>query len=350
MNKTERRHDLQQNELAAYLDKANTAIEPYSKQILGGILFVLAAVVAWSFYASERNADSSEATFDLIQNTNVRDVLPETLGTINTDFPETSAGKLAKLYEGLALVAEGTQEIYADRELATTALEDGIAKLKAVGENSDETLLKSRAYLGVALAQATLGDTSEAKAAYLKVIEANESEAMVENANARIESLGSQSNEDFAAWFKTADFNSDPSLPPTSALPGMPTFEMPATPSSGSESSVDGEANPLSGEAAPRNLEGGLGLPADVSTPATTDTPAPATTDTPAPAGTDAPAPAGTDAPAPAGTDAPAPAGTDAPAPAATDEPAPAATDAPAPAASDAPTETPASDDSATDK
>ena len=112
MNKTERRHELQQNDLAAYLEKANTYIEPYSKPILGVVLVLMAAGVFWSFYSSEQSADSSFATRRLIQQTNVQNIDPENLDQLNTEFPETSAGKLAKLYQGLALISEGNQDIY----------------------------------------------------------------------------------------------------------------------------------------------------------------------------------------------------------------------------------------------
>ena len=74
MNKTDRRHELQQNELAAYLEKANTYIEPYSKPILGVVLVLMAFGVFWSFYSSEQNADSSFATQRLIQETNIQNV------------------------------------------------------------------------------------------------------------------------------------------------------------------------------------------------------------------------------------------------------------------------------------
>ena len=117
MNKTERRHELQQNELAAYLEKVNKQIEPYSKPILGVVLVVMAVGIGWSFYSSEQEADSSFATLELIKATSGQMIDPEDLDTVNSEFPETSAGKLAKLYQGLALVNEGNDLIYEDTEM-----------------------------------------------------------------------------------------------------------------------------------------------------------------------------------------------------------------------------------------
>ena len=310
MNKTERRHELQQNDLAAYLEQANKRIEPYSKQILVGILLLLAAIVAYSFYNSEQDAESSLATMELIQNTNVPSQDSAALGDINTKYIEPSAGKLAKLYEGMALVSQGNQEIYTDRDLAAESLNSGIEVLTAAANKTDDDLIKSRAHLGVALANVTLGNNAEAIKAYKQVIAASESEEMVKNATNRIASLKSTSSEEFATWFKTADFkapvtpNLDPSLPPGSGIPGIPdlNLDLPAltTPTQGT--STEGEANPLEGEAAPRDLDGGLELPgaAEKAAPAETEKAAPADTQKAAPADTQKAAPADTEKAAPA--------------------------------------------------
>ena len=310
MNKTERRHELQQNDLAAYLDQANKRIEPYSKQILVGILLVLAVVVAYSFYNSERDAESSMATMELIQNTNVPSQDSEALGDINTNYIETSAGKLAKLYEGMALVSQGTQDIYQEREAAEDSLNEAIQVLTDAATNTDDALIKSRAHLGVALANVTLGNKEAAIDAYNQVIAANESEAMVENAESRIASLDSPSGEEFAAWFKTADFkaaalpNLDPALPSASGLPGMPDFDLnlPGLATPTPSTNTEGETNPLEGEAAPRDLDGGLDLPGDAekAAPADAEKAAPADAEKAAPADAEKAAPADAEKAAPA--------------------------------------------------
>ncbi len=296
MNKTERRHELQQNDLAAYLDQANKRVEPYSKQILVGILLLLTGGVTYSFYNSERDAESSLATMELIQNTNVPSQDSEALSEINANFVETSAGKLAKLYEGIALISQGNQDIYTEREAAVESLKSGIEVLTAAASNTDDPLIKSRAHLGVALANVTLGNNDAAIDAYKQVIAVNESEAMVENASSRIKSLENPASQEFATWFKTADFtpaalpNLDPALPPDSGLPGMPDFDLnlPGLTNPKPSTTADGETNPLEGEAAPRDLDGGLDLPgkaeAEKAAPAEAEKAAPAEAEKAAPA------------------------------------------------------------------
>ena len=278
MNKTERRHELQQNELAAYLEKVNKQIEPYSKPILGVVIVVMALGIGWSFYSSEQEADSSFATLELIKATSTQEIIPESLDTVNSEFPETSAGKLAKLYQGLALVNDGNNDIYELPDTAKETLNAGIEVLGSVAEGNNDPLIKSRAYLGIALAQTTLGDTEAAVAAYDQIKKADESEAMVEYAANRIATLNSTSTKEFSEWFKDTSFavvipeNPDPSLPPMNGLPGgIDSFlPDPGTPSTDSDSKE--KENPLTGEATPRDLDGGLDLPNGTDSAAPADT------------------------------------------------------------------------------
>ena len=277
MNKTERRHELQQNELAAYLEKVNKQIEPYSKPILGVVLVVMAVGIGWSFYSSEQEADSSFATLELIKATSAQMIDPEDLDTVNSELPDTSAGKLAKLYQGLALVNEGNDLIYEDTESATETLKEGIEVLTSVAEGNNDPLIKSRAYLGIALAQTTLGDTEAAVAAYEKVEKADESEAMVEYAANRIATLTSTATKEFSDWFKDTSFavatpaNPDPSLPPANGLPSIDSF-LPDLGTPSTDSDTKEKENPLTGEATPRDLDGGLDLPKVTDSAAPADT------------------------------------------------------------------------------
>ena len=255
----------------------NKQIEPYSKPILGVVLVVMAVGIGWSFYSSEQEADSSFATLELIKATSAQMIDPEDLDTVNSEFPETSAGKLAKLYQGLALVNEGNDLIYEDTESATETLKEGIEVLTSVAEGNNDPLIKSRAYLGIALAQTTLGDTEAAVAAYEEVEKADESEAMVEYAANRIATLTSTATKEFSDWFKDTSFavatpaNPDPSLPPANGLPSIDSF-LPdlGTPSTDSDSQE--KENPLTGEATPRDLDGGLDLPKVTDSAAPADT------------------------------------------------------------------------------
>jgi len=297
--KTERRHELQQNELAAYLNKANTYIEPYSKQILAAVIVLFAIGIGYAFYSSEQEAGNSSATFALLQQTNVAEVDPESLkAQVISKYPDTAAGELAKLYEGLALIQIGTRDLYEQPEIATESLNQGISVLTEFTASSDKKLLKSRGQLGVAIANESLGELDAAITAYKQVVAIAESDAMVEHAEARIATLERPSSTDFVTWFKGQDFSQSP-LPPAS-LPNTepsiaPLDDLPVV--APAESNFPELTPDSDSDAAPRDLEGGLKLPTDTDatkngneTPDTTKSDATDTgATTPAP-GTESPA------------------------------------------------------------
>jgi len=254
---SERRHQLEHNELAVWLFKVNKSIEPYSKQIAILVSLSIVALLAWSFLSSEEVAKRSDATLQLIQASGSGDAVM--LGQVAESYQGTSSGSWAKLYEGQALVSQGIQAIFTDRTGAEELLQQAEDVLLSAVNSSTETLLVSRGHYGIAQARETLGEVEKAIESYNQVIQVNESEAMVKRAEARIEALERPESQAFLAWFSEQDFSPpDPSLPPTlpggNALPEMPEIGLPSL-----DLGVDGETT---------TPEGGLELPESVSEPA----------------------------------------------------------------------------------
>jgi hypothetical protein len=316
---SERRHELQQNDLAIYLAKINKAIEPYSRLVLVVVAVLIVGAIGMSFYKSQQVAERSDATLQLIQASAGEDA--EVLVQVSEQYPNTAAAAWARLYQGKQYLAEGTQALFTDRANAEQLLGDAEAAFRSAIAESNDPLLRSRAHFGIARAAESLGKTEEAIAAYKEVIADNESEAMVKKAEDLIATLERPQTKEFLVWFAEQNFApADPSLPPSlpgsEALPELPDFDLPRIDVGGASDKMD--------------LKDGIEMPADSATaPAIdatgTDAEASPTTDEPAPAeeatkAETTPAPAET-TPAPAET-TPAPAETT-PAPAET-TPAPA--------------------------
>ena len=254
---SERRHQLEHNELAVWLFKVNKSIEPYSKQIAILVSLSIVALLAWSFLSSEEVAKRSDATLQLIQASGSGDAVM--LGQVAESYQGTASGSWAKLYEGQALVSQGIQTIFTDRTGAEELLQQAEDVLLSAVNSSTETLLVSRGHYGIAQAREALGEVEKAIESYNQVIQVNESEAMVKRAEARIEALERPESQAFLAWFSEQDFSPpDPSLPPTlpggNTLPEMPEIGLPTL-----DLGVDGETT---------TPEGGLELPEIVSEPA----------------------------------------------------------------------------------
>ena len=254
---SERRHQLEHNELAVWLFKVNKSIEPHSKKIAILVSVSIVALLAWSFFSSEEVAKRSDATLQLIQASGSGDAVM--LGQVAESYQGTASGDWAKLYEGQALVSQGIQTIFTDRTGAEELLQQAEDALLSAVNSSTETLLVSRGHYGIAQAREALGEVEKAIESYNQVIQVNESEAMVKRAEARKEALERPESQAFLAWFSEQDFSPpDPSLPPTlpsgNTLPEMPEIGLPSL-----DLGVDGETT---------TPEGGLELPEIVSEPA----------------------------------------------------------------------------------
>ncbi len=254
------RHELQTNELAAYLGKINRSIEPYSKHIAVVVGLLIVGGIAWGLYSSKVSGDRSDATLQLIQA--VDSTSAEQLSTVSQNYPETAAAAWSRLYQGNAHLAEGLGALYVDREDAEVRLDDARAAFEAAMAGSSDPLLISRANFGIARVAESLGKIDEAINAYRQCVQANESEEMVKQAQRRIDALNDPQTKDFLAWFSAQDFRpSDPSLPPSlpseKTLPDLPDLDLPEL--GKGQAGEDGDD---------KMKDGGLALPDDVDVPA----------------------------------------------------------------------------------
>ncbi|MDA8743388.1 tetratricopeptide repeat protein [Rubripirellula amarantea] len=225
----DRRHELQENELAVHIGRINQSIEPYSKLIavVVGALFI--AGIAWLFYSTQQTEQRSDATLELIQAADSGD--PEVLATVSDTYPGTIAGNWARVYQGNEYLAQGIDALYKDRENAAQLLGDARNAFSNSLVNASDPLLLSRAHFGLARTAESLGELDEAVEQYKKTIAIGESEAMIEKAQSRIDSLAKADTKQFLAWFADQDFSpAEPSLPPSlpdaNELPDLPDLSL----------------------------------------------------------------------------------------------------------------------------
>ncbi len=259
--KADRRHELQQNELAAYLGKINKSIEPYSRIIAVVVGVGIFGLIAYALYKSKETEQRSDATLQLIQAAYSEDV--EDLTKVSDTFPGTAAGAWAQLYEGNRYLNEGLQKLFTNRVDAEDTLKQAQEAFEKAIARSDDMVLKSRANLGIARAAESLGDVDTAVKAYEACIAANESEPMLKLAQRRIDSLSSDETQEFLTWFAEQDFSPpEPSLPPTlpggATLPTIPDLKLPEIGGAGTPSAPkDGIEMPAEGADAAKDAASG---------------------------------------------------------------------------------------------
>lgn len=317
---SERRHELQKNELADALGGFLKKLEPYAPAILTGVVVVVIAALTVGYLRSRSADQRSDATLTYLLYAGQSNL--DALAGVEKNFPGTQPAALAVLAKADIELAEGIDGMFTLREKSIGQLEAAVVDYKQVLAEVKDPLVQSRASLGLARAHEALGNVDEAIAAYEQVIAHEESDAMVQAAEQQIASLKSSDTQQFLAWFaeqkpELMDPAASPEMPSTNMLPDVPDMTLPQTPAAPEPPATpetpetpDATAEPASPDAATEPAEGEMKLPpaeeAPSETPAAEETPAEETT----PAAEDAPAeekaPAAEEAPAAEAEETPA--------------------------------------------
>ncbi|MCM2373244.1 YfgM family protein [Aporhodopirellula aestuarii] len=227
---SERRHELQENELASALEKINQKIDPYSKPIAVAVAAGFIGLLGWGFYSSTQSEKRSDATYQLIEGSIRGD--SEILATVAASYPNTPMAAWSRLYQGSQKMGAGLNALFTSRDEAEELLGEASSAYKEAISLSKDKLILSRANLGLARISESLGAIEEAIGYYESVMAAGESDAMVAEAKKRVELLSQSNATEFLAWFGEQDFSpADPSLPPAlpsdQMLPDLPDLDFP---------------------------------------------------------------------------------------------------------------------------
>ena len=241
----DRRHELDQNDLALQLNRASKTVEPYTKIIAAVAIAGIIGGIAWAVVSNQAVETRSDSTLELIQATGSSD--PEKLANVASLYPETEAARWAKLYQGNEYLGQGIEALYNDRGTAEQLFEDARASIQSALAGSSDQLLQSRAHLSLGRIDESLGEIDAAVEHYRQVITVGESEAMRSLAQGRIDNLSTDDAKSFIDWFGQQEFAPpEPSLPPalpsSDALPDLPDMSLPDLGDDMPSNAVDGDA------------------------------------------------------------------------------------------------------------
>ena len=325
--KSERRHDLQSNELAGTLGTGIDKVQPFVQYIVGGLVVAALVAVGWGVYTSFAKKSAAAAWTEYYFTLNTGDA--ESFKAIADKHPGSAAAIWAEQTAGDEYLADGIDALYRDRGQGTEMIKNAIKSFEEVSSGAASTELKARATLGLAQAHEALGEIDKAKGFYEDVIASGLQPAITAVATNRIAFLNSTAGKDFYAWFDK--LKPSPAAPPKmpgdlNVPPTSPNLKFdPPVNTSGLELPKAEPSAPAGTTPAPTGADGkAIELPPATTEPAKVNAPeAPAATETPAITTPETPAKPTTEAPAP---ETPA---SETPAPA-LETPAIPATDAPA--------------------
>lgn len=232
--KSERRHDLQSNELANTLGSGIEKVQPFVQYIVGGVVIAALLAVGWGVYTSFARKSAAAAWTEYYFTLNTGDA--EAFKAIADKHPGSAAALWAEQTAGDEYLADGIDALYRDRGQGVELLNNAIQSYEKVKSTAQQAELRTRAVLGLAQAHESLGEIEKAKTEYQQVINDGLQPAITTMASNRLAFLNSQAGKDFYAWFDK--LKPTPAVPPKmdgdlGVLPTSPDlkFDTPIDPS-----------------------------------------------------------------------------------------------------------------------
>lgn len=235
--KTERRHELQTNDLAVWLTKF---IEKYRSQ--AGLLIGLASLglIAWlamTYMAKSAERASAGAWSSYFQATEMIGESEGQFDVVANNYAETAAGQWARFSAASNLLGQATRLTFSDREEAKAKIKKAKEHFESLINVNDE-LLRPRAMLGLAQALETagaLGDQAaigDAAKQFQTITETFPDTAIAQAAEEQLSRLKQNQENDWYAWFATQEPAADPLSQPgmfddIQSLPSDPNVAIP---------------------------------------------------------------------------------------------------------------------------
>jgi len=218
--KSERRHELEKNELADWLGGVIRQIQPYQNVLLGTLAFALIVILiyAWSArYSAARTAEGwtefSEALAPGAGGAHFEDIIDE--------YPNSEVGHWAAVVAGDSYLSSGCSQLLVNKADAVRDLKRAVDHYMNVLENSREPMIRERATYGLARARESMAtdeeDLAEAAEEYEKLVKNWPDGAFAEKARRRLERINSgaapEVYEMLAAYDPRPAFTDEPGTP-----------------------------------------------------------------------------------------------------------------------------------------
>ncbi|MBN2474017.1 MAG: hypothetical protein JXB62_05385 [Pirellulales bacterium] len=224
--KSERRHELEQNQLADWLAKKIEAVKPYQNAILGVLLLVLVAVVWYSWssrQAAVRTTESWDQFFAAMNVAmNLQNPAPEALEDLAEEYAGESVGFWAATVAGDVRMAIGCSALFKNKPTANENLRQAAEHYRSVLDGSQSPTLLERANYGLARTLEAQGSLGKAVEHYQAVVSRWPDGAYAVAASRRLDDLEKASTKEFYDDFAKFD-----PTPRYSAEPGQPGERLP---------------------------------------------------------------------------------------------------------------------------
>jgi hypothetical protein len=200
--KSERRHDLETNELAIQMQDFLDRVKPYASQIALVIVGLVALAYIGRIWTNASSATESSAwdEYTLASYSSDPELRSMKLLAENEEFAGTGVPEWAYLAWADRQVLLASQTYLTDRNATTKRLEDAQGVFSSLADDSNSQQIQDRARYGLAQVLEMLGKVDEARSAYGRV-----RGDLTPLAEARAEQLESEKVKAACEWLATAD-------------------------------------------------------------------------------------------------------------------------------------------------
>jgi len=208
--KTERRHDLETNELAVRLARWIEKLKPYTGSLLGGLILLCGIAVVSSFWASQSAAKRRAAwdEFAIARSTTDPELASLRRVADKEEYAGTSMREWAYIAWADRQVLLASSEYLVNRESAQDRLRQVVGIYEELAEGISDPVIQNRARFGLARVYELQNKLEKAREQYALV--QGELEPM---AAYRAEQLDLTKVQEACAWLATAEL-------PRRGLPG----------------------------------------------------------------------------------------------------------------------------------
>ncbi|MBX3415083.1 MAG: tetratricopeptide repeat protein [Pirellulales bacterium] len=202
--KTERRHELQTNQLADWMGNSVETAKPYTKLIAGVV--VAAVVIFGSIYYLSRQTEKRQAEGWEKYFAAMTRPTPDQMQAVADAYRGTAVGSWARLDLADIQAERGTEALFQDRNEANQELRSAMENYRLVAdEPAAGDIPRQRALLGLARASESLNQLDIARDAYNRLLKDYPNSAYSDEATQRLADLDRPATKAFYDWFALQD-------------------------------------------------------------------------------------------------------------------------------------------------
>jgi tetratricopeptide (TPR) repeat protein len=212
--KSERRHELQNNDLVAFAEKYADDVKPHAKKIVGIAIVVAVGLLAMMLMRSRGASAAKSGWTNYFAAVNQSDL--EGLYEVAKKYPRSAAGAWALQSAGDINLATGTVDMYSDRERAKERFTKALENYSSAGKRVSDELLQQRSLMGLAQTHEALNEFDKAEGCYNSVMKKWPDTSVSKLAGQRLAVLKNPETKEFYDWFLAQEVT-----PPADPLEGM---------------------------------------------------------------------------------------------------------------------------------